>query len=493
MTGEILHLAREWVVGDLIGAGGFGEVYEASGNGEDVAVKFIPQLPGADRELLFVELDNAVNIIPIVDRGEHAGHWVLVMRRGDCSLREHLDDSGGIFDISTSVAILNDIIDALISLAGRVVHRDLKPENVLRLDGKWCLADFGISRYAEATTAPETRKFAMSPPYAAPERWRHERATAASDVYAAGIMAYEMISGLRPFPGPGWDDYRDQHLHEPPPTLTTAPAALSAAIDECLFKAPEARPSSTNLRARLDSVAVTPSGPGLAALVEAEREEVGKRAMIDREQSRKRTDADRRTSLAESGRSLFDRISDELRVTVASAAPSATFERSVPRGWRLSWGSAVLSLSKPRPHSPDAWGRWERPVLDVVLAAELNLRIPPNRSGYEGRSHSLWYCDAALAGEFRWYETAFMVSALIPRRGRQNPFALYPGEESAKALWTGLAEFQLAWPFTPLEPGTLGEFIDRWAAWLANASQGHLSHPGRMPEKDTPERSFRRE
>lgn len=493
MTGEILNLAREWVVGALIGAGGFGEVYEASGNDEDVAVKFIPQLPGADRELLFVELDNAVNIIPIVDRGEHAGHWVLVMRRGDCSLREHLDDSGGIFDISTSVAILKDIIDALISLAGRVVHRDLKPENVLRLDGKWCLADFGISRYAEATTAPETRKFAMSPPYAAPERWRHERATAASDVYAAGIMAYEMISGLRPFPGPGWDDYRDQHLHEPPPTLTTAPAALSAAIDECLFKAPKARPSSTNLRARLDSVAVTPSGPGLAALVEAEREEVGKRAIIDREQSRKRTDADRRTSLAESGRSLFDRISDELRVTFASAAPSATFERSVPRGWRLSLGSAVLSLSKPRPHSPDTWGRWERPVLDVVLAAELNLRIPPNRSGYEGRSHSLWYCDAALAGQFRWYETAFMVSALIRRRGRQNPFALYPGEESAKALWTGLAEFQLAWPFTPLEPGTLSEFIDRWAAWLADASQGHLSHPGRMPEKDTPERSFRGE
>jgi serine/threonine protein kinase len=48
-----------------------------------------------------------------------------------------------------------DVAVALVDLAGKVVHRDLKPENVLLLNGTWCLADFGISRYAEATTAPE--------------------------------------------------------------------------------------------------------------------------------------------------------------------------------------------------------------------------------------------------------------------------------------------------------------------------------------------------
>jgi len=238
-------------------------------------------------------------------------------------------------------------------------------------------------------------------------------------------------------------------------------------------------------------VEISPSGPGLAALIEAEREDVGKRAIVDREQSRKRTEADRRTSLVESGRALFDRVSDELRTAIASAAPSATFERSVPRGWRLSLGSAVLSLSEPRSHPLDAWGGWEPPAFDVVLYAELNLQIPPNSFGYEGRSHSLWYCDAVVEGEFRWYETAFMMIFTASRQ--QEPFALPPGEESAKTLWPGIHVLQLAWPFTPLEPGRLDEFINQWAAWLAAAAQGHLSRPGQMPERHAPGDSFRRE
>ena len=83
----------------------------------------------------------------------------------------------------------------------------------------------------------------------------------------------------------------------------------------------------------------------------------------------------------------------------------------------------------------------EAPAFDVVCHAALDLKIPVDRYEYEGRSHSLWFCDAETAGEHAWYETAFMVSALIPRRGRQNPFALAPGEAAAKALWTGMAEY----------------------------------------------------
>jgi eukaryotic-like serine/threonine-protein kinase len=64
------------------------------------------------------------------------------------------------------------------------------------------------------------------------------------------------------------------------------------------------------------------------------------------------------------------------------------------------------------------------------------------------------------------------MSALIPRHGRQDPFALSPGEEAAKAVWTGMAEYQVAWPFTrpPLEE--LGDFIDRRAGWFADAAAG---------------------
>ena len=89
-----------------------------------------------------------------------------------------------------------------------MVHRDLKPENVLFLDGHWCVADFGISRYAEASTAPDTRKYALTPAYAAPERWRNEHATSATDVYSLGVIAFELLTGARPFPGPDLGYFR---------------------------------------------------------------------------------------------------------------------------------------------------------------------------------------------------------------------------------------------------------------------------------------------
>jgi serine/threonine-protein kinase len=84
---------------------------------------------------------------------------------------------------------------------------------------------------------------------------------------------------------------------------------------------------------------------------------------------------------------------------------------------------------------------------------------------------------------FQWLETAFMVSPMVPRRGRQNPFSLDPGVESAKAFWRGAAEFQPAWSWTPLNAGELDEFIDRWAGWFAEAADGKLQHPSRMPER----------
>ena len=137
--------------------------------------------------------------------------------------------------------ILLDVARALAALDGRVVHRDVKPENVLLLNGASCLADFGIARYAEASTAPDTWKYAWTAAYTAPERWRQERATAASDVYSFGIVAFEMLAGHRPFPGPAPDDFRDQHLHRDASPLGNVAPALASLVAECLFKAPGSR------------------------------------------------------------------------------------------------------------------------------------------------------------------------------------------------------------------------------------------------------------
>jgi serine/threonine-protein kinase len=154
-------------------------------------------------------------------------------------------------------------MEALSDLDGRVVHRDLKPENVLWLGGRWCLADFA-------------QKFAFTPSYAAPEQWRFDRTTGATDVYAVGVIGHELLSGQRPFGGPGVDEFREQHLHTDPPRLTGVGAAVAALVDECLHKAPNARPTAANFLARLAKVQAPPTSPGLARLQEANRAEVAR-------------------------------------------------------------------------------------------------------------------------------------------------------------------------------------------------------------------------
>ena len=205
-------------------------------NGFRAVVKLVPKAPGADRELLFVKLDGVRGVVPIIDSGEHDNAWALVMPRAEESLRDHVARKGGALPANDAISILCELATALVELDGKVVHRDLKPENVLRLNGVWCLADFGIARYAEATTAPDTQKYALSAPYAAPERWRAERATGAVDVYALGVMAFEMLSGKLPFIGPRLDDYREQHLHTEPPALGVGTSAIRAIVTESTFQ-----------------------------------------------------------------------------------------------------------------------------------------------------------------------------------------------------------------------------------------------------------------
>ena len=118
------------------------------------------------------------------------------MPRAEKSLKDHLAERRPL-PIEEATSIMSDVAAALASLGGKVVHRDIKPANVLLLGGQWCLADFGIARYAEASTSADTHKWAWTKAYNAPERWRDERASPASDVYSFGVMAYEMLSGTR--------------------------------------------------------------------------------------------------------------------------------------------------------------------------------------------------------------------------------------------------------------------------------------------------------
>ena len=142
------------------------------------------------------------HVIPALDAGLDAdtGQYFVVMARAERSLRSLLDDRGSIAEAHVT-EILEAIAVGLLEIED-VIHRDLKPDDVLYHNGVWKLADSGIARFTEDATSTNTMRDCLSPPYAAPEQWRGEHATHATDVYAVGITAFELLTGHPPFRGP---------------------------------------------------------------------------------------------------------------------------------------------------------------------------------------------------------------------------------------------------------------------------------------------------
>jgi serine/threonine-protein kinase len=482
---ETINLNRAWKLGDQLDSGGFGRVYQAEADdGSAAVVKLVPKAPGASRELLFEELSGLPNIIPILDSGEWQDYYVLVMPRAEKSLRQHLEGAGGKLAVDETVTVLTDIAEALASLEAGVVHRDLKPENVLLYEGDWCLADFGIARYAEATTAPDTHKFFMTPPYAAPEQWRAERATNATDVYAFGVMAFELLQGQRPFPGPDNSDFRAQHLNNAAPTLSGCPPSLASLVNECLFKPTAARPTPGNILARLQASQKPPS-PAAAKLQAANRAVVERQGQEAARMSARQSREEARRELLEAAKQSFERIRDTLSERILEGAPSTNVlaDRGV---LVLRLGDGTLTVDRVQMAPADCLAAFDyEPPFDVIAYSAIAARKPRDRYDYEGRAHSLWFCDAHDEGVYRWYELAFTLSVWSGQGSNLGPFSMAPdAQEAAKGLcpYVGGTRLSVARQPVPFDQGEEEQFVERWLEWFTAAVDGSLSHPRSMPE-----------
>ncbi|MCY3770958.1 MAG: serine/threonine-protein kinase [Gemmatimonadetes bacterium] len=488
---KIIRLENSsWHIEEQIDEGGFGVIHRAkSAKGERAVAKFIPKSPGAERELLFENLEDLPNVVPVLDRGEWGDKWVLIMPEADKSLSDYIEEKGGRFEVEEAKKILRNVAEALVGLVDvkdNIVHRDIKPSNILLLNHTWCLADFGISRYAEATTAVDTRKYYMTWPYAAPEQWRNERATSATDVYALGVVAYELLAGKRPFHGPQLEDYRHQHLNVDPEPLEEIPENLRSLIVECLYKVAESRPTPKNIMQRLQNVAL-PGSDAAKKLQQANAVVVNRRAEESRRESIAKTERARRIDLAQVAEQSLLRIVSSLNEYIMENAPNVNH---AGRSWTLS--QAKLSIDSLEYIGPPWRDRNHDLPFDVVCFSRVTIDIPRDSHGYEGRSHSLWYCDAKVADAYRWFETAFMYCPLRRISSAHNPFALDPEESASEALSTvSGTEFQAAWPFTAIDQGNESKFIEQWIGWFGDAASGTLYSPNYMPEKD-PEGSWRR-
>jgi serine/threonine protein kinase len=241
---------RYWTDRTLGTPGGFGRVFAAeSSDGAPMAVKAVPkERPSGklDERLLFREVEIGRRIaesgcdmlLPVVDVADAGKFLLFVMSRAD----EALTDCRPPLDQAVVTSVMMDITVGLQQLHGiPIIHRDLKPGNVLRHDGRWKLADFGIARDQEIGTQDPTFVGWGSTHYMAPELWDRKSPTVKTDLYALGCVGFELLAGRPPYIG---DDaeIRNGHLNQAIPEVSSGNAALNNLIVRLLAKYPGQRP-----------------------------------------------------------------------------------------------------------------------------------------------------------------------------------------------------------------------------------------------------------
>ncbi|MFE0102782.1 serine/threonine-protein kinase [Streptomyces sp. NPDC059009] len=243
--------------------------------GETVAIKVLKEELANDADVVMRFLrERSVllrlthpNIVRTRDLVVEGDLLALVMDLVDGpDLHRYLRENGPFTPVAAAL-MTAQIADALAaSHADGVVHRDLKPANVLLkqeadgADGAGgalypMLTDFGIARLADSPGLTRTHEFVGTPAYVAPESAEGRPQTSAVDIYGAGILLYELVTGQPPFSGGSALEVLHQHLSAEPRRPSTVPDPLWTVIERCLSKDPDRRPSAENLARGLRAVA----------------------------------------------------------------------------------------------------------------------------------------------------------------------------------------------------------------------------------------------
>jgi serine/threonine protein kinase/Flp pilus assembly protein TadD len=288
-----------------LGAGGMGEVYRARDTrlGREVAIKVLPQDVASDpdrlirfeREARTVAALNHPNIVVLHSIEEDRGTRFLAMELVEGQTLDRVLVAGGL-PLAKVLDLAIPLADALVAAHGRgVVHRDLKPGNVMvTREGRVKVLDFGLAKptsevpslhatQAATVAAPisDVGQVMGTVPYMAPEQLRGEPVDARADLFALGIILYELVTGRRPFAGATSAEVGSAILRDTPPPVQTLrgdlPPDLGRVIGRCLEKDPERRvQTAKDVRNELEIVlresrggAASPSSSAPAAPVAA--------------------------------------------------------------------------------------------------------------------------------------------------------------------------------------------------------------------------------
>jgi len=269
-------LLNRYRVISLLGRGGMGEVYRAEDMklGQQVALKFVPREFASNPSVLKhlvseVRIGREVahpNVCRLYDIVEFEGDHFIAMQYVDGEDLASLLRRIGRLPVEKAIDIARDLCAGLAAAHDKgVIHRDLKPANVM-IDGKGRahITDFGL---AIASSDQQKHVIAGTPVYMAPEQLSGEQVTPSSDLYALGLILFEILTGKRMYDGASVTQIAHQHL-QPKPRLTSSvrdvPAAIDAIVMRCLEEEPANRPSSAR-----HVLAALPGGDALEAAMAA--------------------------------------------------------------------------------------------------------------------------------------------------------------------------------------------------------------------------------
>jgi serine/threonine protein kinase len=257
---QIEVLGDRYQLQDPIGRGGMATIYRGLDTKTErvVAIKVLREVYSTDpkfvtrfqREAKAASALQHPNIVQVFDYGQTDGNYYIVMELVEgTDLRRYLR-SRGVLDVDRAVIIAHDVALGLGAAHRRgIVHRDVKPQNVLvGRGGSIKLTDFGIASVYKDINAERLTTTGMTlgtVQYYAPEQAQGEIVSPAADVYALGIVMYEMLTGHTPFDGDTPVAVAMQHIQDvptPPSQFNPSiPLALEEIILRCLEKVPEMR------------------------------------------------------------------------------------------------------------------------------------------------------------------------------------------------------------------------------------------------------------
>lgn len=233
-----------------IGRGGMADVYLAKDlilDGEEVAVKVLRTNYQTDqiavqrfqREARAMAELNHPNIVRISDIGEEDGQQYLAMEYVDgLDLKRYIKEKAPLSN-EQAVRIMGQILLAMrLAHTRGIVHRDLKPQNVLLTgDGVVKVTDFGIAVAFAETSLTQTNSMLGSVHYLSPEQARGGKATFQSDIYAMGIILFELLTGRIPYDGDSAVTIALQHFQKPLPLIREENAAVPQALENVVLRA----------------------------------------------------------------------------------------------------------------------------------------------------------------------------------------------------------------------------------------------------------------